>query len=321
MKRLQQSEAYITVKDHKEEFPANPKFRLINPSKTDIGRVSKVILDKINTGLIEKLKVNQWKSSKAVINWFKGIKDKHRCSFLKFDVDNFYPSITIELFTKAIEFARRHVQVTDEELRIVMQARKTLLYHNGEPWTKKSDETDFDVPMGSYDGAELCELVGAFMLTEISKVIEQADIGLYRDDGLGVMRRIGKPEIERRKKKIIQIFKQHKLSITVSSGMTSVDYLDLEFDLKRKIYSPYKKPNSEPLYVHKDSNHPPSVLRQIPNGIARRLSDTSANKEIFDKAAPEYEQALQNSGFKVKLEYIPERVRSCLLYTSPSPRD
>ena len=91
--------------------------------------------------------------------------------------------------------------------------------------------------------------------------------------------------------------------------MTAVDYLDLEFDLKRKIFSPYKKPNSDPLYVHKDSNHPPSVLQQIPNGIARRLSDTSANKEIFDKAAPEYEQALQNSGFKVKLEYLPERVR------------
>ena len=155
--------------------------------------------------------------------------------------------------------------------------------------------------------AELCELVGEFMLTEISKVIEQADIGLYRDDGLGVMRRIGKPEIERRKKEIIQIFKQYNLSITVSSGMTSVDYLDLEFDLKRKIFSPYKKPNSDLLYVHKDSNHPPSVLQQIPNGIARRLSDTSANKEIFDKAAPEYEQALQNSGFKVKLEYLPER--------------
>ena len=113
--------------------------------------------------------------------------------------------------------------------------------------------------------------------------------------------------MERRKKKIIQIFKQHKLAITVSTGMNSVDYLDIEFDLKKRVYKPFKKPNSEPLYVHRDSNHPPSVLKQIPNGIARRLSDVSASKEIFDQAAPEYENSLQNSGFQEKLEYLPER--------------
>ena len=307
MERLQQSEAYITVKDHKDDFPANPKFRLINPSKTDVGKVSKVILDRINKELLEKIKVNQWKSSKAVINWFKEVKEKQRCTFIKFDVDNFYPSITLELFNKAIHFAKDHTNITEDELKTIMQARKTLLYHNGEPWTKKNDEADFDVPMGSYDGAELCELVGAFMLTELDGVINKADIGLYRDDGLGVMRQLGKPEIERRKKVIIQIFKQHKLDITVSTGMKTVDYLDIEFDLKHESFKPFKKPNYEPLYVHKDSNHPPSVLKQIPNGIARRLSDISASQEIFQQAAPEYEEALKRSGFDEKLEYQPER--------------
>jgi len=178
---------------------------------------------------------------------------------MKFYVDNFYPSITLELFTKAIEFARQHTNVTDDELNIIMQARRTLLFCNGEPWTKKNAEEEFDVPMGSYDGAEICELVGAFMLSQISGVIDPADIGLYRDDGLAVSRRLGKPEIERRKKKIIQIFKQNKLGITAESGMTTVVYLDIEFDLKNNSFRPYKKPNNEPLYVHKSSNHPPSV--------------------------------------------------------------
>ena len=48
MEKLQTSEAYITVKDHKENFNVNPTFRLINPSKTDVGRVSKQLLDNIN---------------------------------------------------------------------------------------------------------------------------------------------------------------------------------------------------------------------------------------------------------------------------------
>ena len=307
MERLQQTESYITVKDHKDDFPANPKFRLINPSKTDVGRVSKLILDKINKELLAKIGVNQWKSTQAVINWFKRVPEKSRCSFIKFDVDNFYPSITLELFNKAIEFAKQHVDISNDDLAIITQARKTLLYHNGQPWTKKNDESDFDVPMGSYDGAELCELVGAFMLSEISEVIDKKDIGLYRDDGLGVMRGLGRPEIERRKKKIIQIFKKHKLDITVSTGMHSVDYLDVEFDLKNNVFKPYKKPNNEPLYVHKQSNHPPNVLKQIPKGIARRLSDISSSQEIFQQASPVYEEALRKSGYDEELQYCPER--------------
>ena len=45
MEKMQTSEAYITVKDHKENFNTNPTFRLINPSKTDVGRVSKQLLE------------------------------------------------------------------------------------------------------------------------------------------------------------------------------------------------------------------------------------------------------------------------------------
>ena len=104
MERLQNSEAYITAKDHKENFNSNPSFRLINPSKTDIGKVSKVILDKINKELLAKTKVNQWKSTKAAIDWFKGINNKKKCKFLKFDIVNFYPSINEEILEKFQKF-------------------------------------------------------------------------------------------------------------------------------------------------------------------------------------------------------------------------
>ena len=63
------------------------------------------------------------------------------------------------------------------------------------------------MPMGSSDGAEVCELVGTYMLSQISVVIRTSGIGFYRDNDLGVMNRLGKPEIERKKKRIIQIFK------------------------------------------------------------------------------------------------------------------
>ena len=110
------------------------------------------------------------------------------------------------------------------------------MFHNEEPWEKIDSNNDFDVPMGSYDGAELFELVGIFMQSELSDVINLADFGLYRDDGLGVMRRLGKPTIERKKKQIIQVFKRHGLRVTIQANLSAAQYLDVEFNLRCESY-------------------------------------------------------------------------------------
>ena len=59
IQQLQETEAFILVKDLKEGFPNSPSFRLINPSKSEIGKISKHILDKINKSLLSNTKVNQ----------------------------------------------------------------------------------------------------------------------------------------------------------------------------------------------------------------------------------------------------------------------
>ena len=51
---------------------------------------------------------------------------------------------------------------------------------------------------------------------------------------------------------------------------------------------PYKKPNNETKYIHVDSDHPPSIIKQIPKSIAT----ISSSKEIFLEAAQSYEQNL-----------------------------
>ena len=43
----------------------------------------------------------------------------------------------------------------------------------------------FDVTMGSYDGAETCELIGAYMLSLRAPKVKN-EVGLYRDDGLAI---------------------------------------------------------------------------------------------------------------------------------------
>lgn len=66
-------ESFITLKDHKDNFQNNPTCRLINPTKSELGKVSKQILDKINKAIIDKTNVHQWKNTRATLDWFINI--------------------------------------------------------------------------------------------------------------------------------------------------------------------------------------------------------------------------------------------------------
>ena len=85
--------AYTTLKDHKQNFRNNTKCRLINPSKSEVGRVSKKYLNDIIADVSLKTEVNQWHNTATVINWFKNLSDKHKRKFIKFDIAEFYLSI------------------------------------------------------------------------------------------------------------------------------------------------------------------------------------------------------------------------------------
>ena len=66
--------AYKTLKDHKENFHASTPCRLINPCKSEIGEISKWILEGINNDLLAKLNINQWRDTSQVIHWFKKLE-------------------------------------------------------------------------------------------------------------------------------------------------------------------------------------------------------------------------------------------------------
>ena len=65
------------------------------------------------------------------------------------------------------------------------------------------------------------------------------------------------------------------------------------------------KPNNPLLYVHKHSNHPPSILENIPKSVNKRLSELSKDEVIFNEAAKDYQEALEKSGYDFKLKFDP----------------
>ena len=129
---MQETEAFLTVKDQKEGFPHTLSFRLINPSKSDIGKISQSLLDTINANILKQANINQWTKSQ-VITSFKNIESKKTSSFVNFDVENFYPSISIDLFTDAISYAKTITNIDDDQLSMIMKSRKTLLFNNSRP--------------------------------------------------------------------------------------------------------------------------------------------------------------------------------------------
>ena len=166
------------------------------------------------------------------------------------------------MLSKALHFASKYRPIYSHEREIILHAKRSLLFNDNYPWEKKSANNLFDVTMGSFDGAETCELVGCFLLSLLTKKYGQ-NIGLYRDDGLVAFN--GTPqEIEKIKKGICKVFRDNDLKITVEANTTKVNFLDVTLDLASGKYYPYTKEGNIPLYVHTKSNHPPTILKNIP---------------------------------------------------------
>ena len=119
--QIAKQQAFITLKDHKDNFANHPTCRLINPAKSELGKVSEQILDNINSKIRKITKLNQWKNTSDVINWFTDIHDMQKHSFASFDIDSFYPSITESLLSKEILFAKNYTTIS-KDIDIIIQS-------------------------------------------------------------------------------------------------------------------------------------------------------------------------------------------------------
>ena len=82
--------------------------------------------------------------------------------------------------------------------------------------------------------------------------------------------------------------------------------MNLYLDLKNDCYRQWKKPNNDPIYVHKDSNHPPVCKKQIPLMIEKMITRNCSSKDQFDKVKNDYQKSLSNSGYSHVLKYNPQ---------------
>ena len=108
-----------------------------------------------------------------------------------------------------------------------------------------------------------------------------------------------------------------------------MNFLDVTLDLNKQIHKPYQKPNSPLVYVNNKSNHPPSILKNIPVSVNKRLTELSSSEEVFNETIEPYQEALDKAGYGYKLRFAPKtqgqqkvrRNRKIIWYTPPYSRN
>ena len=129
------------------------------------------------------------------------------------------------------------------------------------------------------------------------------NIGLYRDDGLALLKGTSLRLADEAGKDLCSAFQELGLKITAEINYKAVNFLDVTLNLTNESYKPYRKRNNELLYIHKESNHPPSITKHLLAAINRRIASLSSEEQTFNSVAPTYDNALKQSNYKTKLQY------------------
>ena len=158
-------------------------------------------------------------------------------------------------------YAKEFIPISQDDSKIIMHARKSLLYDKGTAWSKKDS-----------DNTEVCELVGLYILSILLRKYGKSKIGLYRDDGLAAFGSNSQIS-DRIRKEITKVFEDQGLNITIQANLEkSTSLMSPSTSRQISSYKPHKKPNDNPIYIYTKSNHPPNIIKQLPKNISKRIN-------------------------------------------------
>ena len=93
--------------------------------------------------------------------------------------------------------------------------------------------------MGACNGAEVCELVGLFLLNSLANKFNNNSVGLYRD-GLDAFKNINGHHVDKIRKEFHQLLKANGLSLEIECNLKTVNYPDITLDLNTGTYKTYR---------------------------------------------------------------------------------
>ena len=134
-------ESVILLKDTKENFRNNPEVRIINPTKQELGKVSKKIVEQIVEHIKRVTGLNLFLNTGSALQWFEKIENKQNCHFITGPIRNFYGEISEDLLSRTLDWAETFIEIPPQHREIILQVRKTFLFHKGKPWVRTGSGT------------------------------------------------------------------------------------------------------------------------------------------------------------------------------------
>ena len=87
-------------------------------------------------------------------------------------------------------------------------------------------------------------------------------------------------------------------------------------DLTTVKYKTYNRPGNIPLCINAKLNHPPSIIKSLPENISHRINKLSSDKSIFEHSKDIYNSALSRSikGISVRITRGKEKLYGSILH-------
>ena len=92
-------------------------------------------------------------------------------------------------------------------------------------------------------------------MQQLSQLFEHVSVGSYKENGLAILKGLSGPRSEGQNKKVIKVFKNCGLKITIKVNLHILSFLDITLDLRNNTHEPYREPDRHHVYVNKNSNH------------------------------------------------------------------
>ena len=127
------------------------------------------------------------------------------------------------------------------------------MFYDKTMWKKTNSNDNFNVPMGSFHGAEVCDLVGLYLLNPFANnIIDTKSVGLYKGDGLAFIKQKSKCNVCKINNQITRKLSDIGFNITINGSETFTNFLDIQLNLLTADFCSYIKPNAKTIYINKD---------------------------------------------------------------------
>ena len=127
-------------------------------------------------------------------------------------------------------FAQTLCKIQQNEIHIIKHASKSVLFYKGSTWLKKGKSGLFDITMGSYHAAKVCELVALIILSKLAQLLGHDNVGLYRDDALAIIKNSAGKDVSNACRRIKSTFNKIGLEITTEPNLRATNFVHVTLD-------------------------------------------------------------------------------------------